>query len=200
LEMFGDPVTNPKRLSTTHLGEVAEFISGGTPSTEIPSYWDGTIPWVSPKDMKVVEIFDAQDHVSERAIAETALKDIAPETILIVVRGMILAHTIPIAITRSNIKGLSFHSKIKPTFALWALMAQRRYILTKVKTAAHGTRRIDTNDLSRLPFLLPDYGKQEMFVEAATVVASSGLRLTRSLEAGFDLFSSLQHRAFSGQL
>lgn len=33
------------------LGEVAEIISGGTPKTSIPEYWNGEIPWLTPKDL-----------------------------------------------------------------------------------------------------------------------------------------------------
>ena len=33
------------------LGEVAEVVSGGTPKTSIAEYWDGDVPWVTPKDL-----------------------------------------------------------------------------------------------------------------------------------------------------
>ena len=33
------------------LGEVAEIIGGGTPKTSIPEYWNGEIPWLTPKDL-----------------------------------------------------------------------------------------------------------------------------------------------------
>ena len=32
---------------------VFTFSSGGTPSTEVPDYWNGNIPWVSSKDMNL---------------------------------------------------------------------------------------------------------------------------------------------------
>ena len=33
------------------LGDVAEIVSGGTPRTSIPSYWDGGVKWCTPTDI-----------------------------------------------------------------------------------------------------------------------------------------------------
>ena len=33
------------------LGEIAEVVGGGTPSTDIESYWDGDIDWYSPAEL-----------------------------------------------------------------------------------------------------------------------------------------------------
>jgi len=35
----------------TSLGEIAEVIGGGTPSTTIPEYWDGDIVWLTPTEI-----------------------------------------------------------------------------------------------------------------------------------------------------
>ena len=71
----------------------------GVPAKDERGYWGGEIPWVSPKDMKRRFIRSSEDTITERALAETGLKLIAPPVVLIVVRGMILAHTFPVAIT-----------------------------------------------------------------------------------------------------
>ncbi|WP_083879975.1 restriction endonuclease subunit S [Corynebacterium ulceribovis] len=36
---------------TVKLGEVCEVVGGGTPKTGIPEYWDGDIPWLTPRDL-----------------------------------------------------------------------------------------------------------------------------------------------------
>src|SRR5690606_33476042 len=46
LDMFGDPATNPKGWPIDLIGDVAEIVSGATPRTDNPKYWDGTIRWV----------------------------------------------------------------------------------------------------------------------------------------------------------
>nr|WP_317403432.1 restriction endonuclease subunit S [uncultured Helicobacter sp.] len=55
------------------LGEVAEIISGGTPKTSIPEYWNGEIPWLTPKDLA------GYNHIyiskGERFITELGLKN-----------------------------------------------------------------------------------------------------------------------------
>lgn len=35
----------------TNLGEIADVIGGGTPSTTIPEYWDGDIVWLTPTEI-----------------------------------------------------------------------------------------------------------------------------------------------------
>lgn len=33
------------------LGEIADVVGGGTPSTKVPQYYGGNIPWLTPKDL-----------------------------------------------------------------------------------------------------------------------------------------------------
>ena len=53
----------------TTLGQVTDFLSGGTPSKDAPEYWGGSTPWVSAKDMKQFRLDDTQDHVTEDGVA-----------------------------------------------------------------------------------------------------------------------------------
>lgn len=77
-----------------------EFQGGGTPSKENPEFWSGTIPWVSPKDMKSPVVADTQDRITESAVHESATRLVPPSSILMVVRSGILKHTIPTALNR----------------------------------------------------------------------------------------------------
>ena len=81
------------------LGELTKRISGGTPSKAEPSFWTGTIPWVSPKDMKVEILQDTEDHVSEAAIQNSTTSLVPTGTLLCVVRSGILKHSLPLALT-----------------------------------------------------------------------------------------------------
>src|SRR3546814_6640618 len=63
-----------KRAEETPIGEIVSVVGGSTPSKQQSDYWGGDIPWISPKDMKVAEINDAVDHVTEKAVASTNIK------------------------------------------------------------------------------------------------------------------------------
>lgn len=91
------------------LGKLVTIQTGGTPSKSNEAYWNGNIPWVSPKDMKVDFIYDAEDHISESAVKNSSTKMMPIDTILIVVRSGILKHSLPIAIT---INPVSFNQDI----------------------------------------------------------------------------------------
>ena len=88
----------PERWKTARMWQVSEAISGGTPSREEPRYWGGLIPWVSPKDMKRRLLGDTEEKITERGRAEGGLRLVRPPAVLIVVRGMILAHSFPVAL------------------------------------------------------------------------------------------------------
>lgn len=45
------PWNLPGNWQWSTVGEIGEVVSGGTPSTKNPSFWDGAINWISPADL-----------------------------------------------------------------------------------------------------------------------------------------------------
>lgn len=95
VEWLGDV---PEHWEVRKLKFIMNFFGGGTPSKAESTYWNGSIPWVSPKDMKTEVIYDSEDHITEIAVTESSTKIVPIGSILIVVRSGILQRTIPIAL------------------------------------------------------------------------------------------------------
>ena len=89
----------PEHWSILKLKDVVSFCGGGTPSRENLNYWNGDIPWVSPKDMKVEIIVGAEESITEEGLRSSTSNLISPGRVLMLVRSGILKHTIPVAIT-----------------------------------------------------------------------------------------------------
>jgi len=92
--------TAPEGWERKKLKYVADFVGGGTPDKSKPEFWNGNIPWVSPKDMKTDEILDTEDHITVDGLQSSATNLVQPEAALIVVRSGILRHSIPVAVNR----------------------------------------------------------------------------------------------------
>ena len=69
------------------LAELGTWTGGGTPSKSRPDYWDGEIPWLSPKDMGSLVLADTQDHISTTAVAESSTKLVPAGAVAIVTRS-----------------------------------------------------------------------------------------------------------------
>ena len=146
------------------LGEVGRWFSGGTPSMSDDSYWGGTIPWVSPKDMKVARLYDSIDHVTERALGNGTR--LAPQhALLVVVRGMILAHSFPVARAEravafnQDIKALVVHD-VDSDFLLWWLQSHKPSFLALTTESTHGTKRMPMDALQEVEIRVPSLPEQ----------------------------------------
>jgi type I restriction enzyme S subunit len=93
----------PEHWKVVRLKFRSVFKGGGTPSKDNRDYWSGDIPWVSPKDMKVGEVTDTEDHITPTAVKESSTSLVAPGSVLIVVRSGILKHTIPVATNKVEV-------------------------------------------------------------------------------------------------
>jgi len=161
----------PAHWAHRRLGYVVTATGGHTPDTGNPMYWHGDIPWVTPKDMKRRQIFGAIDHVAELALEETGLHLIDPGAVLIVVRGMILAHTFPVAVTRvpvtinQDMKALLPNEDSSGDFLAYLLEGISGGFLSLVEEAAHGTRRLQTELWKHLKVFLPADREQCQIVE-----------------------------------
>jgi type I restriction enzyme S subunit len=85
--------------SETKLKYVCRIVGGGTPDKENLDFWNGEIPWVSPKDMGPFLIKGAEDHITREAVLASATTMVPPGSVLIVVRSGILRHTLPVGVT-----------------------------------------------------------------------------------------------------
>ena len=173
-DVWEEPADRPFPIPTewrwVRLGDLGELLGGGTPSKANPSYWRGPIPWVSPKDMKRPYIDDAQDHISKAAVTGSAAKMIPAASLLIVVRGMILAHSVPVALStrevtiNQDMKALVLAAPEIAPFMLRACQAARSRILPRVERSSHGTCRLDIDVLRDLPIPLPPLAEQRRIV------------------------------------
>jgi type I restriction enzyme S subunit len=206
IEMFGDPATNPKGWRHERLTSACQLYSGGTPSKADPENWRGSLPWFSPKDFKQDDLFDSEDHINESIPATTNLKLLSANTVAIVVRGMILAHTFPVSVLRipatinQDVKALVPVRRIDAQFLAHCVRAQSNSVLAYVSESAHGTKRLDGEGLAKIRVLDVPIERQREF--AGLVVRSEQVKSKHSdsLAATDNLFASLQHRAFRGEL
>ena len=160
----------PAHWASVPLRYLVSFMGGATPDTKNEEYWAGDIPWVSPKDMKRDFITDAEDHVSEQALANSALKMIDEGAVLIVVRGMILAHSFPTAINtvpvtiNQDMKALRCDERISPRFLKAVLEGATQYLVDQADSSAHGTKKLETGVLGALGIPVPPLDEQEQIV------------------------------------
>lgn len=183
------------------LGDCVNLLSGGTPSKSKAEYWDGTIPWVSCKDMKVDYLYDSQDHLTDiGAVNGTRL--VPPGTILIVVRGMILAQHFPVAITKrtvafnQDLKALECSPKVEPQFLFHWLRGKSYEILGLADEAAHGTKRLQTDRLKNLPLHLPPFPTQKKIAGILSAYDDLIENNTRRIKILEEMAQTLYHEWF----
>jgi type I restriction enzyme, S subunit len=147
------------------LRDLGAWAGGNTPSKTNDAYWtNGTVPWVSPKDMKVDEITSSEDLITEAALREGRVSMVPEGSVLFVTRSGILAHTLPVAVTslpvtiNQDLKALTPRTGVLPKYVAHAVRGASRRILKEC--SKHGTTvaSIETNALLdfEIPMVDPD--------------------------------------------
>ena len=73
------------------LGDICTVVSGSTPKTNIPEYWDGDIKWITPAELNENSfyIFDSQRHITELGKEKTGLSYMPAGTVILSSRAPI---------------------------------------------------------------------------------------------------------------
>jgi len=82
----------PKDWEVKKINEIGEIGGGSTPSTKVKDYWDGDIPWITPKDLANHGsrfISCGERNITRKAVIENSLKLYPNGTILLTSRAPI---------------------------------------------------------------------------------------------------------------
>ena len=73
------------------LGDVCEIVSGTTPKSNVPEYWDGDINWVTPAELDDDSsvIYESERKITEQAVKDSSLKSFPVGTVLLSSRAPI---------------------------------------------------------------------------------------------------------------
>ena len=153
------------------VSELGTWQEGKTPSMQEKRFWEnGTIPWISSKDVKTSELMDTEDHITEYALSESSMKLFPEETVVIVTRSGILKHTFPVAFVpfrttvNQDIKVLSVKEGVLPRYAFHVLQAYGEDIRTKAKKQGGTVDSLEFQKVLDYEIPLPDYETQKRLV------------------------------------
>src|SRR6266536_1690757 len=187
------------------LGEAARWLSGGTPKTSEPKYWNGQVPWISASSLHLPWIDDSPRKLTSIGV-ENGTRAVPAETIIFIVRGMSLKSEFRIGITQREVafgqdcKALIDNQGIDPYFLFYSIRRRTVEVLKMVDEAGHGTGRLQSDRLARLIIPVPDSEEQEEIT--ARLRPLSELSATRQRESGVlvELRDTLLPKLISGEL
>ena len=130
----------PKGWEICSLAKKIELLSGGTPKTSEPSYWDGDIPWYSVKDAPSetdVWVIQTEKCVTKMGIKNSAAQILPKGTTIISARGTVGKLALvgnPMAMNQScyGVRGLKGYGDFFTHFVL-------RQATISLQQRTHGT-------------------------------------------------------------
>jgi len=199
--------TLPPNWSWVKLGDVGEIISGGTPSTKIPEYFDGDIAWITPADLtgyKNKYISRGRRNISEEGLKNSSARIIPQGSILFSSRapiGYVAIASNDIS-TNQGFKNLVISNKVNSEFVFYYLKSAKQ--LAEKNASGTTFKEISSTNFAKLPFPLPTLPEQKNIVEKIEELFSgldSGVASLKKAKAQIRLYrQSVLASAFSGKL
>jgi type I restriction enzyme, S subunit len=204
LEMFGDPVTNPKGWPSRRIGDVARVTTGNTPPRERTDYFGDNVEWIKSDNIntpshyltRAAEGLSTQGRrVGRAAPAGSVLMTCiagSPECI-----GNVAIADREVAFNQ-QINAITPDDDIDHGFLYVLLLVGKRLIQAASTNSMKGM--VSKGKLEDVVVPLPPLPKQRRFGEYFARSCQTVNKMREAEAQGDALFSSLLHRAFRGEV
>ena len=185
VEMFGDVANNPK-YGGIPLGTICSTLSGGTPTTKVPEYYQGDIPWISTPYLGSNHIngSSAKAYITEDAIKNSATHLIPANTIMFGIRVGVGKSSIiddPMCANQDIVALMGIDTnKYNLLFIKYTLDNYQIYFDSIKKGAT--ILGITTEDLKKILIPVVDMGLQNQFADFVEQVDKLKFEIKQSLE------------------
>ena len=143
------------------LGGLGDWKGGGTPSKSRKEYWDGNIPWASPKDFKGGVLSETEDSITPMAVQRSSTALIGQGSIIFVTRSGILRHKVPVAVNtvsvaiNQDLKALNTYTEYCALFVFYTVQAFNDAIRKQTVKTGTTVESIDFQSLKNFQIPLP---------------------------------------------
>jgi len=171
----------PKGWEVKPFTEIADVLSGGTPKTDIAEYWNGEIPFFTPRDTpNHFYVDDTDKHTTDLGLSKCASELYPPDTVFITARGTVGKVALPSVPMAMNQSCYALRGKpgFPQRFLFLMTLQQVDYLKTNTGGATFDTIVADT------------FRRMEVVSPAREVTAS----FARQTDALFDQVNTIQRQ------
>lgn len=202
LEIFGDPVANPKEWNKKELKFFGDVITGNTPSRKNnDNYSSDFIEWI--KTDNIVEdnvcLTQASEYLSEEGLKRS--RSVKPGAVLTACIAGSIASIGRVAITdrkvsfNQQINAIQPNEKVNSLFLYWLLKNSRSYIQDH---ATRGMKRILTKgEFEKINMIIPPLDLQNKFANTARKAESLKQKMLEQSNALNNQFQALMQKYFN---
>jgi len=200
LDLFGDPVTNPKGWEVAKVGSIVDCI---VPGRDKPKSFTGNIPWITTNDLCHLGFTrKAKEFVglTELEIKEVKAKLIPKGSVLMTCVGDlgIVSITGDDIVINQQLHAFLPSQKINNVFLMYALSIQKPFML---KMASNTTvPYMNKTICNSVPVISPTIEIQNQFGKIYEKVKAQLISSELSKVNCEELFSSCSQKAFAGEL
>lgn len=156
---------NEKRI-----GNLGEFIGGGTPDSYKKEYWEGEIPWISSSDINEdsIHLISKTRFITEEAIVHSATKKVPKGSILMVSRVGIGKFAVADSVLCTSQDFTNLVSTQNEYFLAYYFKARsKRFVRLSQGTSIKG---FTTQDIKSAKFSIPQPQEQQKIASFLTAV------------------------------
>ncbi|TPH95575.1 restriction endonuclease subunit S, partial [Helicobacter pylori] len=156
-----DALMLPSNWQRVRLGDVAEIIGGGTPSTQITSFWNGSINWFTPTEIGITKyVYKSQRTITPLGLKKSSAKLLPIGTILLTSRASIgdCAILKVAATTNQGFQSLIPLEKINNEFLYYLILTLKNKLLELASGSTF--LEVSPNKIKNLLIPLPPLNEQ----------------------------------------
>lgn len=200
IELFGDPMTDISKWSTSTIGEQFNVTSGGTPATGEKAYWEnGTIPWIG-SNMCQDTILSGNDgkFITEEGYTHSSAKWFHKGTVLVALVGATIGKTALLRFdttTNQNIAAIDVNNNV--AFSSEFVFYHMQMLYSKFMEIGSGKFKMANQGFIRqLPLICPPIELQDQFAAFVEQTDKSKSVVQKALDEAQLLFDSLMQQYF----
>ena len=165
---FVDRAFSPKatrKWKPRVISDLGKIVSGGTPSRENQSFWDGDIAWATPTDITGLSgrfIGETEDNITQAGVSASSTTILPAGSLLVCTRATVgdcAINTVPMA-TNQGFKSIIPSESVDVDFLYYLILSIKKEIIRR--SAGSTFLEISKSQFASIPVLVPNFPRQKL--------------------------------------